>query len=133
MGFAMVDGGGDFLDVVQEAGAAGGPHSGFLAPFCLDWDLWEDWGGVDVMDVSDVADVSDNGALSGCCLVGSAGRSKEGSISGDGVSGAGAFLAELRRLGWRERMRWRSVSMCANRKTVRRRSYSSAGISPVCT
>lgn len=23
----MVDGGGDFLDVVQEAGAAGGPHS----------------------------------------------------------------------------------------------------------
>lgn len=35
----MVDGGGDFLDVVQEAGAAGGPHSrpAFAARTAVFW------------------------------------------------------------------------------------------------
>ena len=87
--------------------------------------------GADVTAVVNVADVLD---------VGSEASPEEGVVSGTGSvdSGSGTlalvfFLVDVRCLGWRERRRSRSVSMCAKRKTVRRRSSSSAGISPVCT
>lgn len=143
---ALTDGGADFLCVVQEAGATGGPHSGPHSGFCEPsgvgweewelwdlwklwelWELWELWGGIDVIDVSD------NGVWFGSCLMGSGAGSGVGFGSGAGASVAGFFLAGVRRLGWRERRRWRSVSMCAKRKTVSRRSSSSAGTVPVCT
>lgn len=106
----------------------------------------------DEMDVSDVSDVSDirDGAggadvtavvnVADVLDVGSEASPEEGVVSGTGSvdSGSGTlalvfFLVDVRRLSWRERRRSRSVSMCAKRKTVRRRSSSSAGISPVCT